>query len=96
MPKKTQYIVRDPQGVYEDQVVEVASDFEITDAAIRATQTDMLIEAFIVKAIAIERMYGCPISGVDEKHVRDMLGSVQMELAPPVERQDLPDNGDET
>lgn len=77
----SKYVVSDPQGVYEDQVIEAdLGGKEITEPAMRALSIGAA-KAIAVKVLAIERMYGCPITDVDPKHVRDMLRSVNMRLA---------------
>ena len=69
------YRVVDPQAVYEP--VEVEVPFEI--APTKQPQWTVLANYATVKAIAIEQMYGCPISDVDSQHVRDMFESVVVE-----------------
>lgn len=77
----SKYIVSDPQGVYEDQVIEAdLGGKEITEPAMRHLSIGAA-KAIAVKVIAIEQMYGCPITDVDPRHVRDMLRSVTMRLA---------------
>ena len=70
------YTVRDPQGVYEDQEIEVP--FSLPTSSMRP-QSVGAAKATIVRVLAIEAMYGCPLSEVDPKHVRDMLRSVTIE-----------------
>ena len=69
------YKVVDPQGVYEDQVVEVPFSID-------STQSPHVVIAnyAAVKAIAIEGMHGAPISKVDAQHIRDMFESLQIEV----------------
>lgn len=75
------YVVTDLQGVYPDQVVEAdLGGKEITEPAMRVLSIGAA-KAIAVKVIAIEQMYGCPITDVDPVHFRDMLRSVKMRLA---------------
>lgn len=75
----SKYIVTDPNGVYEDQVIEAdLGGKEITEPAMRHLSIGAA-KAIVIKVIAIERMYGCPITDVDPKHVRDMFESLQIE-----------------
>lgn len=74
--RKSTYLVRDPQGVYENQLVEVP--FDLPSSSMRP-QSIGAAKATIVRVLAIEAMYGCPLSDVDPKVVRDMLRSVTID-----------------
>jgi len=70
------YIVRDPQGVYPDQNVEVP--FDLPTSSLTPLSIGQA-KAMVVRVIAIEAMFGCPLSDVDEKVVRDILRSVRID-----------------
>lgn len=72
---KNKYKVIDPQGVYSNQIVEVPFEIDVS----KQSQTTVLANLATLKAIAIPRMYGCPIEEVDAGHVRDMFESVFVE-----------------
>jgi hypothetical protein len=72
---KSTFTVRDPQGVYEDQTIEVPFDLPVSAMK---PQSIGAAKATIVRVLAIEAMYGCPLSDVDPAHVRDMLRSIQI------------------
>jgi len=74
------FIVRDPHGVYKDQEIDVP--FGLPPASIRRGQSVGEAKTTVVRILAIEAMYGCPVSEVDPKHVRDMLRSVTIEEVP--------------
>ncbi len=74
--RKSTYLVRDPQGVYENQLVEVP--FDLPSSSMRP-QSIGAAKATIVRVLAIEATYGCPLSDVDPKVVRDMLRSVTID-----------------
>jgi len=69
------YKITDPQGVYETQYIEVPFTIDPTKQA----QYVVMANYATVMAIAIERMYGSPISDVDPAHVRDMFERLQLE-----------------
>lgn len=66
--------VVDPQGVYETQYIEVPFAIDPTKQA----QYVVMANHATVMAIAIERMYGSPISDVDPAHVRDMFEGLEL------------------
>lgn len=70
------YLVRDPQGVYENQLVEVP--FDLPTSSIQPPSVEEA-KATIVRVLAIEAMYGCPLSDVDPHHVQDMLRSIMID-----------------
>ena len=69
------YKVVDPQGVYETQYIEVP--FAIDPR--RQAQYVVMANHATVMAIAIERMYGSPITEVDPAHIRDMFQNLELE-----------------
>jgi hypothetical protein len=73
------YTVIDPSGCYSNQVVTVPFEIDIT----KQSQTTVLANLATLKAIAIPRMYGCPLEDVDAGHVRDMFESVYVEDVEP-------------
>lgn len=86
---KSTFVVRDPQGVYEDQTVEVPFDLPVSAMK---PQSIGQAKATIVRILAIEAMYGCPVSDVDPSVTRDFLRSIQ--IYP--EGADLPHSGRRT
>jgi len=70
------YIVKDPQGVYDDETIEVP--FKLRESAMLPL-TAREAEAVLVRVAAIEMMYGCPLGDVSTKHALEMLRSVKIE-----------------
>ena len=74
-----QYKVSDPQGVYPEQTIDANfTGKPITNPAMRRLSRG-LTKAIVVKAMAIERMFGCPLHEVDESVVLDLFRTVDME-----------------
>jgi len=71
-----EYIVRDPIGVYEDQKVKVP--FRLRHSTLNRKLGMAEASAIVVRIMAIEAMYGCPISEVCPSHVCDVLQSVEI------------------
>ena len=69
------YRVVDPQYVYEPVEVTVPFVIDLT----KQSQLTVIANGATVKAVAIEAMYGCPISQVDVAHVRDMFENLRIE-----------------
>lgn len=57
------YRATDPSGVYDEVVIEVDFTVDLLNPA----------DKIVVLMYAIEEMYGCPISDVSPRHVRDMV-----------------------
>jgi len=60
------YRVTDPQWVYDEVIIEIDFPVDLLNPADKIT----------VLMYAIEEMYGCPISDVTPRSVRDMVGKL--------------------